>query len=165
MSKRDEQQFCWRISSMSNRATLSTSKGPTHGGFFGHLWPNRRFIINIGRDRQKRGMENEIENRGSPRNGKSFFDSEIRPGFQGRFYGRGFFRWTFLLIFQVLIKVLSKLLNQLPQDLFLFCACSHCACTRRLYPGACSLRLSPLFACSFSALVPKLRLFPKLIRC
>ena len=25
-------------------------------------------------------------------NGKSFFDSEIWPGFQGRFYGRRFFR-------------------------------------------------------------------------
>ena len=34
-------------SSMSNRP-ISASKGLTHGGFFGHLWPNRRFIINIG---------------------------------------------------------------------------------------------------------------------
>ena len=50
--------------------------------------------------------------------------------------------------------------------LFPFCACSLnsacslCACTLRLYLGACSLRLFPFVTCSFSALVPETALVP-----
>ena len=57
-------------------------------------------------------------------------------------------------------------MTEVPQGLFLFCACSFSALVPflrlfplRLYPALVPLRLFP-GACSFSLLVPFLRLFP-----